>query len=68
LVASPEGSIFGRVFLAADLARSGSLSSLRDRHVGGEGDVIVWYLTLAIVVALGAYTIVRLVRSWRAAR
>jgi hypothetical protein len=30
--------------------------------------MILWVLALALVVALAAYTIVRLVRSWRAAR
>ena len=30
--------------------------------------MIVSFLALAVVVALGVYTIVRLVRSWRSAR
>jgi len=34
----------------------------------GRGLVIVWFLALVLVVALGVYTIVRLVRSWRSAR
>jgi len=40
----------------------------RDDGQRGARAVIVWFFALAVVVALGAYTVVRLVRSWRAAR
>jgi hypothetical protein len=39
------------------------------RDAGQQGcEMIVWVLALTLVVALGAYNVVRLVRSWRAAR